>query len=106
VNWRRGRRVGVSAIGLGIVSPIGKMSTDSDHAQNMITVSSQSSTELIERHDPIAAAASALHAWTKWVFVRRSPSTSSDVTTVKGRRGKGVLVIMPCLCNPPNHTKS
>jgi hypothetical protein len=33
VNWRRGRRFGVLAIGLDIVSPIGKMSTDSDHAQ-------------------------------------------------------------------------
>jgi hypothetical protein len=34
VNWRRGRRrFGVSAIGLDIVSPIGKMSTDSDQAQ-------------------------------------------------------------------------
>jgi inorganic pyrophosphatase len=30
VNWRRGRRFGVSAIGLDIVFPFGKMSTESD----------------------------------------------------------------------------
>ena len=33
VNWRRGRRFAVSGIGLDIVSPIGKMSTESDQAQ-------------------------------------------------------------------------
>jgi hypothetical protein len=33
VNWRRGRRVGVSAIGLDIVSSTGKMSTEADQAQ-------------------------------------------------------------------------
>src|SRR5262249_49567516 len=33
VNWRRGRRFGVSAIGLDIVSSIGKMSTEPDQAQ-------------------------------------------------------------------------
>jgi hypothetical protein len=33
VDWRRARRFGVLAIGLDIVSPSGKMSTDSDHAQ-------------------------------------------------------------------------
>ena len=32
VNWRRGRRFGVSAIGLDIVFPFGKMSTESDQA--------------------------------------------------------------------------
>ena len=34
VNWRRARRVfGVSAIAVDIVSPVGKVSTESDHAQ-------------------------------------------------------------------------
>jgi transcriptional regulator with PAS, ATPase and Fis domain len=33
VNWRRGRRVDLSAIGRDIVFPSGKMSTESDHAQ-------------------------------------------------------------------------
>jgi hypothetical protein len=36
VNWRRARRFGVSAIGLDIVFPFGKMSTKPDQVQIVI----------------------------------------------------------------------
>jgi hypothetical protein len=36
VNWRRGRRFGVSAIGLDIVSTVRKMSTKPDQVQRAL----------------------------------------------------------------------